>query len=68
MMRGEYGQRLRRCWAPPGLKLYGSVQALTAGGTGPTNETGMMSNGMGGPGPCYDGITLGGNMARKHCI
>lgn len=28
-----------RPYATPQLKLYGSVQALTAGGTGPTNES-----------------------------
>ncbi|WP_297829731.1 hypothetical protein [Thermomonas sp.] len=57
-------------YTSPRLRVYGSVQALTAGGTGTTNETGMVSvPGMPGtPGNCYNGMTPGGNTSRKHCV
>jgi hypothetical protein len=53
-----------RPYDTPQLKLYGSVQALTASGTGPMPE-------LGGPapsGPCYDGVTQGTSPGRKHCV
>lgn len=54
-------------YTSPRLRVYGSVQALTAGGTGTVMETGMVG-GPGMPGNCYDGMTPGGNTMRKHCV
>lgn len=57
----------RRAYGAPRLKLYGSVKALTAGGTGPTTEVGNLDPTR----PihnCYDGIHLGANKSRKHCL
>lgn len=55
----------RRAYSAPRLKLYGSVKALTAGGTGPTPEVGNTTKAIHN---CYDGIHLGGNKSRKHCV
>ncbi|GHC05481.1 hypothetical protein GCM10010080_19130 [Thermomonas carbonis] len=49
-----------RPYETPQLKLYGSVQALTAGGTGPTNE------GAGNPLICSSGMNTADQFS-KHC-
>jgi len=54
----------RKAYAAPRLKLYGSVLALTAAGTGTVKETGM----IGGTMNCYDGMTPGMWATRKHCV
>lgn len=54
----------RKVYAAPRLKLYGSVLALTAAGTGALNETGMSTGTMN----CYDGMTPGMWATRKHCV
>ena len=38
MPQNNDSQSQRKAYATPHLKLYGSVQTLTAGGTGPTSE------------------------------
>lgn len=48
-------------YVSPQLKLYGSVSALTAGGTGMLFETGMFTN-------CNDGMTPGNDPTKKHCV
>lgn len=58
---------LRSKYSTPRLKLYGSVQALTAAGTGMISEAGSI-NMDGTPGKCYDGVTPGPVSTRKHCV
>ena len=53
----------RRQYATPRLKLYGTVQALTASGTGMVNEA---FEGAATAMICNTGM-LAGSMARKHC-
>jgi hypothetical protein len=54
----------RKAWDTPHLKLYGSVQALTASGTGMVNEA---FEGAAAAMACQAGM-LAGSMARKHCV
>ena len=54
----------RKTYQTPKLMVYGSVQALTAGGTGKIMENGMIGGAMN----CYNGMTLGGNAQKKHCV
>lgn len=49
-----------KAYATPRLKLYGSVLALTTGGTGAAPETTPSCE---GPTPTNDTITL-----HKHCV
>lgn len=63
----EHIDSSRKAYAAPRLKLYGSVLALTAGGTGMTVESGMMGT-PGMPGPCWNGMDQGGQSIRKHCL
>lgn len=50
----------QKTYSTPRLKVYGSVLALTTGGTGPTPETGASCE---GPTPVNDGVVL-----HKHCV
>ncbi|MBZ0087679.1 MAG: hypothetical protein K8F33_06240 [Thermomonas sp.] len=54
----------QRTYASPQLRLYGSMLALTAAGTGMIQETGMVGGAMN----CYDGMTPGMWTTRKHCV
>lgn len=56
---------LRKAYAAPRLKLYGSVLSLTAGGTGPADELYDPTPPY-TPGSCNNGMN-GSNMQRKHC-
>ena len=47
-----------KAYQAPKLKVYGSVQTLTTGGTGTMSEAGMM---------CKMGM-LGNSVTRKHCV
>lgn len=51
---------LRKAYVAPRLKLYGTVQTLTAGGTGMINE------GTQNPGVCMMGSNTA-NQFAKHC-
>ena len=53
-------QLRQKAYATPRLKLYGSVLALTTGGTGAAPETGVECT---GPTPTNDPQTL-----HKHCV
>src|SRR5690606_32940721 len=59
-----------KSYAAPQLKLYGSVQALTASGTGPTNESQIMDvNSTHAVTKCNTGNTSWiGYMDWKHCF